>query len=126
MRFLRPVSGPVWESLEAGPGAGPGASPGASPGADPGASPGLSLIIRYIPVKRPYEPIVPHNSSNMRQTGLRISTRYSTPPGTHQLPHPGYTPPLTVTAVHVLGMLSAVVNMVVGLRSVVQLTCRAH
>ena len=48
------------------------------------------------------------------------------PPSTHPATHPSHptpgTPPLTVTAVHVLGMLSALTNMVVGLKSVAQLT----
>ena len=49
------------------------------------------IYIRYIPVKRPYEPFQSHNSLNKPQTGLRldgwVSTRY-TPPGTHLYPNP--------------------------------------
>ena len=48
------------------------------------------------------------------------------PPGTHPVPHPGYTPCTTVTAVHGLGMLSRRGNMVVGLISVHQLTLVVH
>ena len=54
-------------------------------------------------------------------------------PGTHPArttpgtpPHPGYTPAPTVTAVHGPGMQSRGSNMVVGLKSVEQLTLDLH
>ena len=54
-----------------------------------------------------------------------VGYRYSPsqyPPGTHPVCTTPGTPPLTVTAVHVLGMLSREVKLVVGLISVDQLS----
>ena len=47
------------------------------------------------------------------------------PPGTHPLPHPGYTPLLDYWHVHCCTGMSADPNMVVGLKSVYQLTLDA-
>ena len=48
------------------------------------------------------------------------------PPGTHPLPHPGYTPPAPTATMQVFKGTSARVEVVVGLRSVDQLTLDAR
>ena len=95
---MRPISGPVW--ADPGSGLESGSDPGSDPGSDLGASPSdpsisdLNNILLYT-VKRPYEPINLHNSSNKRQTGGRVGG-WAVPgiPPSHHPPwphHPGYT-----------------------------------
>ena len=64
----------------------------------------------------------PQNMTNIGYwDGLGLGTGIAHPGTTQPYPTPG-TPPLTVTAVHVPGMQSPRLNMVVGLKSVAQLS----
>ena len=48
------------------------------------------------------------------------------PPGPTQLPYPGYTPPTPLPTREWPGLLTAGLNMAVGLKSVEQLTLRSY
>ena len=116
-------------ALGAGPEAGSGAGPEAGPGAGSEANLSyISVYLSYISVNqypRPYQPNSINNSSNKPQTGLMLvpgilPSQYP-PTGTT----PG-TPPATPTGSARLVTWPRVtyggVNMVMGLRSVAQLT----
>ena len=54
--------------------------------------PEIHEILRYIPVKRPYESLILVQTSNNVSSEVWLGTRYSTLPVPTAPHHPGYTP----------------------------------